>query len=103
MSKAWGKGSTRDWRKRRALVLARDHYRCRLRIPGEWRTRTQDQVSCLGVADCVHHIHGKTSTCVGCTTDQLDHLISSCTPCNLRVGSPVVTNPSPKPRPMTKW
>lgn len=32
MSQAWGKGSTRAWRKVRARVLARDAHRCRLQI-----------------------------------------------------------------------
>ncbi len=83
MSKRWAKGSTTAWRKVRAQVLHRDAYRCRLKLPGV----------CKGHADQVHHarareLHGDDPT----------HLISSCGPCNRRVGDPTRHDPPPTPR-----
>ena len=45
MSKAWKGGSTTAWRRVRALVLARDGYRCRLALPGGVCTGLATQVS----------------------------------------------------------
>ena len=88
MSRAWADGSSRHWREvTRPTVLARDGYRCRLALPGTWRTRTQDNVRCLGYANVVHHLHGK-GRCAGCKADQLDHLAAVCRPCNAKVGDP---------------
>lgn len=108
MSNAWAGGSTRQWREVvRPAVLARDGYRCTLALLGTWRTRTQDGVHCLGVANTVHHKHGK-NRCAGCKADRLDHLAAACTPCNLRVGDPGRTTTStaarnPRPKVVTQW
>lgn len=85
MSGAWGKGSTRAWRKLRAQILARDGYRCQLKIPG----------TCKTLATCVHHLDGKAMG------DDPARLVASCTPCNLAVGDPTAHDPSPQPR--TAW
>jgi len=84
MSKAWAAGSTRRWRRTRALVLARDGYTCRLRLPG-----------CTGKADCVHHVHGKAIT-----GDDPRYLVASCQACNLAIGEPVL---DPTPKAVTQW
>lgn len=107
MSGAWGRGSSRRWRRVRDTVLLRDGHRCQLALPGVWRTRTQDGVHCLGVARSAHHLHGK-GKCPGCRADRLDHLVAACMPCNLRVGEPGaghdgVRAPNPAPRKVTQW
>lgn len=83
MSASWAGGSTRQWRRVRAAVLARDGGRCQLQLPGVCTTR----------ADCVHHTLGKAVT-----GDDPAHLVASCTPCNLRVGDPRSTDPAPRPK-----
>jgi len=50
VSKAWAKGSTRAWRRIRATVLARENYRCQLRLPG-----------CTVMGDTAHHTIGKAN------------------------------------------
>jgi 5-methylcytosine-specific restriction endonuclease McrA len=82
----WAGGSTRAWRRTRARVLARDGYRCRLRLEG-----------CTGQAECVHHVHGR-----GVTGDDERFLVASCTNCNLRVGDPT-KNREPNPKKVTRW
>ena len=62
MSGAWGSGSTRAWRKVRALVLARDKHRCQLRLPPACdctMTGCRRFHGCRTYADCVHHLYGK--------------------------------------------
>ncbi len=85
MSKAWAKGSTRQWRKTRLAVLNRDGWRCRLRHD-----------VCTKVATCVHHVLGRTAT-----GDDPRYLVASCQPCNLKVGDPATHKP--KFRPQTRW
>ena len=87
MSLSWKGGSTRAWRRLRAWVLARDGYRCRLRVPGV----------CTGRATCVHHTLGKRVT-----GDDPRYLVAACTQCNLKVGDPA-RSPDPAPRPVTRW
>lgn len=84
MSRAWANGSTRAWRKTRALVLARDGYRCRLKLDG-----------CTTLATHAHHIDGKAAG------DDPTRLIAACEPCNRRVGNPLKNNPPT--RPVTHW
>lgn len=95
MSSAWAGGGTRRWRKVRALVLMRDHHRCKIATPGEWRTQSGDLRRCLVTADCVHHTLGRAVT-----GDDLAHLVAACTPCNLKIGQPQA---DPQPRPVTQW
>lgn len=89
-SKAWGKGSTRQWRKTRALVLQANMIenggRCTLAIPGV----------CVGPADQVHHVHGKATT-----GDDPRYLTAVCGPCNVHIGDPSANDPAPTP--MTRW
>lgn len=96
MSNAWRKGSTRAWRRTRALVLARDGHRCQLALPGTWRTRDGQVRRCLGVATQAHHLDGKAYG------DDLGRIVAACKPCNLKVGNPL-TAPDPPPRPRTRW
>lgn len=86
MSRAWAGGSTRRWRRTRAMVLQRDSWECQLRLDG-----------CTTVADQVHHTHGRALT-----GDDPQHLVAACRACNLRVGDPQRT-PDPAPRPRTRW
>jgi hypothetical protein len=72
MATGWTNGSTRQWRRVRATVLARDLGRCQLCLPG-----------CTGVATCVHHVYGRAVT-----GDDLRYLVASCRTCNLRIGQP---------------
>lgn len=92
MSSAWARGSTRAWRRTRVLVLARDNYRCTLKIEGV----------CVGAASQAHHLHGRGSACLGCRADLPSHLSAACAPCNLRVGEPK-SEGDPGCRPMTRW
>ena len=87
MSGAWGKGSTRAWRKLRKAVLDRDGWRCQLRIDG----------ICTVIADCVHHLDGKAMG------DDKDRLVAACTPCNLAVGDPAGHGQDPEHVQRTTW
>ncbi|GAA2855311.1 hypothetical protein GCM10010472_10740 [Pseudonocardia halophobica] len=82
MSKRWKKGSTRAWRQTRALVLARDSYRCRLSLSG-----------CTSKADHVHHTVAREVA-----GDDPSHLIAACRSCNLKAGDPSKADPAPQPR-----
>ena len=84
MSTTWAKGSTRSWRRIRALVLTRDQGQCRLRLEG-----------CTGQATHVHHTHGRKRT-----GDDMRYLVSACAACNLKVGEP---DPDPEPKRVTEW
>jgi hypothetical protein len=89
VSKAWAKGSTRRWRRVRAVVLANNQAtnqgRCTLAIPGV----------CTGQAECVHHELGKAHG------DDPRYLKPACSACNLKVGNPAKYNPPI--RRMTRW
>lgn len=96
MSRSWSKGSTRAWRRVRALVLARDRQLaittggpwCRLRVPGV----------CVGESRPmhVHHLDGKARG------DNLARLVASCAPCNLHTGEPIGKG-DPPCVPVTRW
>lgn len=86
MSKAWSGGSTRRWRRLRALVLERDQHRCRLQLDG-----------CTTLATHVHHTLGRTVT-----GDDPAYLIASCRNCNLKVGEPKNVE-NPRPTRKTEW
>lgn len=91
MSRSWAGGSTRRWRKLRAVVLANNRAtnggRCTLAIPGV----------CTGEATHVHHTLGRTVT-----GDDPAHVVAACAACNLHVGDPAA-RPDPSPRPITRW
>jgi 5-methylcytosine-specific restriction endonuclease McrA len=72
MPGGWGRGSTRAWRKIRAMVLARDHGQCQLRLAG-----------CTVTATCVHHVVGRAVS-----GDDPRFLLASCQSCNLAIGEP---------------
>jgi 5-methylcytosine-specific restriction endonuclease McrA len=86
VSKDWAKGSTRAWRRRRALVLARDRGVCQLRLEG-----------CTIVATHVHHTHGRSVT-----GDDLRYLVAACAHCNLKIGDPT-KHADPPNRGVTSW
>lgn len=86
MSRSWAKGSTSRWRRTRALVLARDGYRCQLQLDG-----------CTTVATHVHHTQGRAVS-----GDDPGQLVAACAHCNLAVGDPS-TGRDPRPRPQTRW
>lgn len=86
MSYSWKGGSTSQWRKTRAVVLARDGYRCQIRLPGV----------CTDKATQVHHTQGRSVT-----GDDPRYLVASCRECNLKIGDP--TKASFKPKKMTSW
>lgn len=86
MSKSWTGGSTRAWRKIRTQILARDSYRCQVKIEGICTTR----------ATCVHHTLGRSTT-----GDDPRYLVAACDPCNLHIGDPTKHDPQPTPR--TRW
>lgn len=89
MSHSWAKGSTRQWRTIRAAVLRanrmEDGGRCQLRVPEV----------CTGTADQVHHTRGKAFG------DDPRFLLAVCKSCNLHVGRPGRTSPTPTPR--SRW
>lgn len=86
MSKNWAKGSTRAWRKLRAYVLARDSYRCQIKLPG-----------CTSAATHVHHTLGRAVT-----GDDPRYLQAACAHCNIKTGDPTKTA-DPRGRSATKW
>ena len=65
-------GSTRQWRKLRARVLARDGYRCQWGLEG-----------CTG--DATHADHVKPRSKGG--PDTMANLVASCRNCNLKRGN----------------
>lgn len=90
MSRSWAGGSTRGWRRLRAAILAANAMetggRCQLAVPRV----------CTGQADQVHHVRGKAET-----GDDPRWLVACCAACNLHVGRPGRT--SPTPRPTSRW
>lgn len=103
MSEAWAKGSTREWRRTRAYVLARDLYRCRAHTDG-WCDHVPGQHHCTGLAPLTgpeaghaHHTLGRAVT-----GDDPDHIVAACAPCNLHIGDPTKA-PDPPGRSVTRW
>lgn len=103
MSKTWAGGSTRRWRRVRALVLARDGYRCRAHEDG-WCDRVPGMHACTGRAEQggpdaghAHHTHGRAVT-----GDDMRYLVASCAACNLHIGDPTVRDDPPN-RAVTRW
>lgn len=85
MSKAWGKGSTRAWRRIRAAVLQRDGYRCQVKLRG-----------CTTRATTAHHTLGRAVT-----GDNPVYIVAACAWCNGSTGDPSKNDPQPRPR--TRW
>lgn len=92
MSRSWAGGSTSQWRRIRAHVLARDRWVCGLcgdRI--DPRIRHPDPMSAQ-----VHHLDGRAYG------DDPDRMQAAHRRCNLAAGDPT-TAPDPKPTPQTRW
>ena len=112
MSKAWDGGSTRAWRIKRARVLLRDGFLCRVKIGGVCTTYApahrgprcalRGHGPCALCAGQAHHIHGRASGCAGCAADHPDHLIAACRACNLHVGDPS-RDADPPNKGVTTW
>ena len=89
MSRNWAKGSTRAWRKTRAMVLEANQVanggRCTLRLQG-----------CTGRATQAHHTRDRAI--VG---DDPRDLAAACAHCNRKAGRPEAT--SPKPKRVSRW
>ena len=85
MSKSWAKGSSRQWRRTRAAVLARDRYLCQLKLDG-----------CTTRATQVHHVAGRAAT----GDDDPTTLVASCQFCNGSIGDRVR---DPRPNGRTRW
>lgn len=83
MSRRWANGSSRAWRRTRALVLQRDGYRCQLKLDG-----------CTGRGEHVHHTMPREI--VG---DDVAHLVAACPSCNYKIGDPTRHDPPPTVRP----
>jgi hypothetical protein len=97
MSQGWAKGSTRAWRRTRALVLARDAGRgCRAHRDG-WCARVPGQHQCTDTQDTVHHTHGRATT-----GDDQRYLVAACRPCNLHIGDPT-KHADPPNKAVTRW
>lgn len=97
MSALTPRGSTRRWRRLRALVLERDRYRCQFLDP-----TTQDG-RCGAYATHVHHIDARDNG----GTDDPANLAAACGPHNLSKGTdpglePRQPTPGATPRP-TLW
>lgn len=75
-SRRW-KGTTATWRRVRLAVLARDNYRCQLRLTGCTTTATQ-----------VHHTAPREVS-----GDNPAYLLAACAQCNNRLGDPSRTDP----------
>jgi 5-methylcytosine-specific restriction endonuclease McrA len=87
MSRGWVGGSTRQWRRVRAFVLARDAYLCQLRLPGCTVRAPLD-------GGHAHHTRGKAHG------DDPRYIVAACESCNLAAGEPA---PDPQPIPRTTW
>lgn len=77
MSALGPRGSTRSWRRLRALVLDRDGHRCQLPLPG------QPDKLCGALATHVDHVLPRSKG----GTDALGNLRAACRACNLRAGN----------------
>lgn len=99
MSRSWKGGSTRAWRRTRALILANNRAtnggRCVAHNDG-WCAQVPGEHTCTGEATQAHHTRGKRYG------DDPRYLVASCQPCNLHIGDPDQA-PDPQPRPMTRW
>lgn len=78
MSARWAGGSSPQWKRVRAVVLARDGHRCKMQLDG-----------CTTLATEVHHvapreIHGDDPT----------YLVAACRGCNVRYGAPEGHDPA---------
>ena len=73
-------GGYRAYRRARAVVLARDAYRCRL---GPTRAERGAHDVCVHVATQAHHLDGVRAHML-----DTSRMIASCKPCNVAEGDP---------------
>lgn len=98
MSEAWKAGSTRRWRRVRALVLARDRgVGCRAHADGWCDRAGLGEHVCRGRAEVAHHTLGRART-----GDDVRYLVGACAPCNLKIGDPLRSG-DPINKAVTKW
>jgi|SRR3954462_9861986 len=100
MSKGWSGGSTRQWRRVRALVLTRDAaagWGCRAHEDGWCDPPGVDPHTCTGRPTHAHHTRGKRHG------DDPQHIVASCGPCNLAIGEPDPAPVDPPAVPVTPW
>lgn len=102
MSREWSGGSTRQWRRKRAQVLAGGPHPCALALDGT-RACPRHPGSplgacrgCTGPATTAHHTRGRAAT-----GDDPGHLVPACSWCNGHVGDPATWPTSH--RPVTRW
>lgn len=108
MSRGWAGGSTRRWRRDRALCLAENQAtnrgRCRAGLDGTRPCPRHPQGGpggapcspCTGVATQAHHPHGQPTHHVPWWD-----LEALCGPCNGHLGDPLAHQP--RHRPITRW
>jgi len=94
MSDAWRGGSTRRYRKIRAMVLVRDGGRCRL---GPIRAERGDRDVCTYIGNQAHHLDGKAAG------DDPSRMIASCGPCNIAEGDPTERHDNDPPATASEW
>lgn len=88
MSQHWRDGDRgAEWKRVRLMVLARDHYRCRLTLTG-----------CEFRATHVHHTRSRAL--VG---DDPRYLVAACAHCNLSLGDPTSAAATAAPSRHTQW
>lgn len=105
MSAGWSGGSTRAWRRLRALVLLRD-------TTAGWGCRAHEEHTagrswceiggagrhaCDHVGQTAHHTRGKRAG------DNPADLVAACTVCNLAIGEPNAGRTDPPATPVTNW
>lgn len=108
MSRSWAAGSTAEWRRTRAAVIARDGRRCRmadlaagtlyrhLRIYAGLATVSSGCTGGSPESLQAHHVLGRSAT-----GDDPRFLIAACRACNLATGDPAAKDPPH--RAMTDW
>ncbi|HEU4568894.1 MAG TPA: hypothetical protein VFR99_12735 [Marmoricola sp.] len=96
MSRAWKGGSTRQWRRIRAYVLARDTgLGCRAHREG-WCSQAPGDHTCTDEQEVAHHTKGRAAT-----GDDPRHIIAACRNCNQHIGDP--RRHDPPGRSITRW
>ncbi len=92
MSRSWQGGSDTRWRRFRAAVLARDHYRCRVQLAG-----------CTRAAPLAGgHVDHIIPLSRGGAKYDAANARASCESCNLARGKGSVTQ-DPDPAPVSRW
>ncbi|HEY9417480.1 MAG TPA: hypothetical protein VIQ30_22205 [Pseudonocardia sp.] len=94
----WAGGSTRQWRRTRAYVMARDQGKgCRAHRDGWCDKPGVHPHTCTNAQQVAHHTLGRSVT-----GDDPRYIVAACEPCNLAIGDPTKLA-DPKPKPVTRW